>query len=862
MVVWVFTEDQFPRIVSLLSLSLASKPGDIMIIFPRPDCSLISILHLYLALGCQDAKYKTDFILPGDYIIGGLFSNHKADVSIVSTPQIDICDSTNFNSHGYHLFQAMRFGIEEINNSSTLLPNVTLGYDLFDTCSDSANLYGTLKILYQCMKPFIKMQNNYTDYKMKAIALVGPASSSFAFVTAGILGKFLVPQISYSASNELLSRKQIYPSFLRTIPSDKLQVEVILNLLQKFNWTWIAIVGSDDVYGTQGLQDLYTLATSNGICVAYQGLIPYSTDRKDVKKMLTDIVKTKVSVTVVFSAYFNARIFFEEVVNANITGFVWIGSESWSVDSQIAGIPNIKTIGSIMGVSVGQIYFSKLLDFEIAYVNSIKAQSTSSYGCNQVCQDCQSYTLQNMSIPSQFAMSASFSVYSAVYAIAHGLHGLLNCKSGRCSNDTFYPWQLLEQVKKVNFTLYNQSIYFDSNGDPATGYDIVMWNWIGDTATFKVIGSYSKIMGQLQLNNGLKWHTKDNSIPESICSKECGKGERRVLTGSHTCCFDCIYCPKMSFLNSSDLYTCQLCGPNQWSPVRSEICYNRTLEYLPWTDPLSLVLLFIATLFLLLIMATAVIFIKNLNTPVVKSAGGKMCLGMLLSLACSCCTLYCYFGKPGLVTCMARQPVFAVSFTVCFSCIVVHSFQIVCIFKMATHMPKIYDIWVKKNGSDVFIGVTCAGQVLISVVWIVVKPPQPIEDYSTFSDQIILKCSETASIGSIAEITYIGFLSMLCFVFCYMGKDLPDNYNEAKCISFTFMAYFFSWIAFFTTYIIYQGKYIAAVNVSAVLVSIMGILVGYFTPKCYIILVRPELNTTEHFQTAIQNYTKKQSAQE
>ncbi|XP_075136074.1 taste receptor type 1 member 1 [Leptodactylus fuscus] len=754
----------------------------------------------------------------------------------------------------------MRFAIEEINNSSFLLPNITLGYKLYDTCSDSANIYGTLKVLSQCAAPYIKIKNNLTDYDMKVIALVGPASSSFAFVTASILGKFLVPQISYSASNELLSHKQIYPSFLRTIPSDKLQVEVILNLLQRFQWTWIAIVGSDDDYGRQGLQDLYTLATNNGICVAYQGLIPYSTDRTDVKKMIVNIVQARVRLTVVFSAYFNARIFFEEVVNANVTDFVWIGSESWSMDSQIAGLPNIKSIGSILGVSVAQIYFPKLVDFETDYVRSLKATFSSYYGCNQKCEECHSFSLQNMSLPSQFAMSAAFNVYSAVYAIAHGLHELLDCKSERCRNETIYPWQLLEYVKKVNFTLYNQTINFDSNGDPATGYDIVMWTWNGDIPSFNVIGSYSKVAEKLQLNEGLKWHTKDNSVPESICSKECANGERRVQTGSHSCCFDCIPCPKMTFVNQSDLYTCQPCGSKQWSPMKSEICYNRTLEYLPWTDPLSIVLLSVVTLLLILIAAITIIFILNLNTPVVKSAGGKMCLLMLWSLGCSCCTLYCYFDRPGPVTCMVRQPIFSISFTICFSCIVVHAFQIVCIFKMATHMPKVYDMWVKRNGSDIFIVVSSAGQVLICVIWMVVKWPSPIEDYTTFPEQIILKCSETASVGFVAQIAYIGLLSMLCFAFCYMGKDLPDNYNEAKCISFSLLVYFFSWIAFLTTYIIYQGKYIAAVNVAAVLVSVMGILIGYFTPKCYVILFRPELNTTEHFQTAIQNYTKKQSA--
>ncbi|KAM4652125.1 taste receptor type 1 member 1-like [Discoglossus pictus] len=405
----------------------------------------------------------------------------------------------------------MRFSIEEINNSSTLLPNITLGYELFDTCSDSADLYGTLKILSLCSEPYLKMQNNFTSYKTKAIALVGPSSSNFAFMTAGILGKFLVPQISYSATNELLSLKQIYPSFFRTIPSDKLQVEVMLHLLKKFNWTWIAIVGSDDAYGRNGLKSLNTLLVNNGICVAYQGIIPYNTNLTEIRQMVGNIMQTKVKVTVVFSTYVLAKAFFEEVVEANVTEMVWVGSESWSVDSKTAAIPNIKIIGSVLGVSVGKMNLPRLLDFEIDYVRSLRVDPTRRYGCNQFCQDCQSFTLQNQPTPSQYDISASFNVYSAVYTIAHGLHELLNCNLGQCSKDTFYPWQLLEQVKKVNFTLYNQSIYFDNNGDPATGYDLIMWSWNGSTPTFKVIGSFIQNPRRLEIANVLKWHTKNNT---------------------------------------------------------------------------------------------------------------------------------------------------------------------------------------------------------------------------------------------------------------------------------------------------------------------------------------------------------------
>lgn len=141
-----------------------------------------------------------------------------------------------------------------------------------------------------------------------------------------------------------------------------------------------------------------------------------------------------------------------------------------------------------------------------------------------------------------------------------------------------------------------------------------------------------------------------------------------------------------------------------------------------------------------------------------------MCLGRLLSLAVSCFTLYCYFGKPEVVTCILKQHVFALSFTVCFSCTMVHA---LCIFKMASLMPRMYTIWLKKNGSDVFIAVSCIIQVLISIGWIVVKPTRPVEDYSTFSDWIILKCSETVSVGSIAQTTSIGFLCMMFHLLLY-----------------------------------------------------------------------------------------------
>lgn len=52
--------------------------------------------------------------------------------------------------------------------------------------------------------------------------------------------------------------------------------------------------------------------------------------------------------------------------------------------------------------------------------------------------------------------------------------------------------QLLTEIRKVNFTINNTHIYFDDNGDPRLGYDIVHWSTAGSTEGVQIerIGEY------------------------------------------------------------------------------------------------------------------------------------------------------------------------------------------------------------------------------------------------------------------------------------------------------------------------------------------------------------------------------------
>jgi len=106
---------------------------------------------------------------------------------------------------------------------------------------------------------------------------------------------------------------------MRTVPDDQVQALAIMHLLQRFNWNWVALVGSDDEYGRQGLQELSSLTENTTICIAYKGRIPVYTDPyPEIEIILNNINITDVGVVVVFSLATHAQVFFEEVSRAHV----------------------------------------------------------------------------------------------------------------------------------------------------------------------------------------------------------------------------------------------------------------------------------------------------------------------------------------------------------------------------------------------------------------------------------------------------------------------------------------------------------------------------------------------------------------
>ncbi|KAF5892172.1 extracellular calcium-sensing receptor-like, partial [Clarias magur] len=87
--------------------------------------------------------------------------------------------------------QSLIFAVEEINNSSSLLPGVSLGYKIYDTCSSSGM---GVKIAMTLINGNEKLVTNQVCTKPAQVqAIIGEAYSSVSTAIAKSIGPFNMP---------------------------------------------------------------------------------------------------------------------------------------------------------------------------------------------------------------------------------------------------------------------------------------------------------------------------------------------------------------------------------------------------------------------------------------------------------------------------------------------------------------------------------------------------------------------------------------------------------------------------------------------------------------------------------------------
>lgn len=143
------------------------------------------------------------------------------------------------------------------------------------------------------------------------------------------------------------------------------------------------------------------------------------------------------------------------------------------------------------------------------------------------------------------------------------------------------------------------------------------------------------------------------NLPESYCSKPCEHGQAKLSRAGDQCCWICKTCAPYEYLPTE--FECQDCGIGRWPNPDKKSCKDLQKKHLRWDSVYSIISLSVASLGLAITLFVTIIFVKYIDTPVVKASGRELSFILLAGIACCHLSTPVLLAKPTAFVCGSQR---------------------------------------------------------------------------------------------------------------------------------------------------------------------------------------------------------------
>uniref|UniRef100_A0A8B9RLF8 Glutamate receptor, metabotropic 4 n=1 Tax=Astyanax mexicanus TaxID=7994 RepID=A0A8B9RLF8_ASTMX len=849
--------------------------------FPCGVCFLLVFLFFFLSTLAAKPKgpsqvYLNSIRIDGDITLGGLFPVHARGHGGKPCGELK-------KEKGVQRLEAMLFALDRINNDHELLPNITLGARILDTCSRDTHALEQSLTFVQAL-----IEKDGMDVKCpgegkptitkpeRVVGVIGASSNSVSIMVANILRLFKIPQVSYASTAPELSDNTRYDFFSRVVPPDTYQAQAMVDVVRFMGWNYVSTVASEGNYGESGVDAFIQRAFEEGnVCISQTVKIPREAKEGEFDKIIRNLGENpNARVVISFANEDDIRQLLQAAKKANQTGhFIWVGSDSWGskispvrhqeemAEGAITILPKRQSIRGFDNYFIGRtlennrrnVWFAEFWEnnFNCKLNRYAPKKGSGLKKCTNQ---------ERIGKDSGYEQESKVVfVINAVYAMAHALHNMHRAlcpnQVGICPKmEPVNGTLLLQYIRKVNITVTSGNpVQFNENGDAPGRYDIFQYQLnqtANQTAEYKIIGSWTD---KLNLNMSVvQWPGGVRQVPSSTCSQPCKPGWRKKVVKGIPCCWHCERCDGYQY--QADQFTCKMCRFDMRPNKNHTACQPIPIIQLEWSSPWVVISVLIAVLGIMATMFVMVTFMRYNDTPIVKASGRELSYVLLTGIFLCYATTFLMIATPSVTLCSFRRIFLGLGMSISYAALLTKTNRIYRIFeqgKMSVSAPR----FISPASQLVITFILISVQLLGVCIWFIMDPPQAFIDYEDqrmANPQLargVLKC-DISDLSLICLLGYSMLLMVTCTVYAIKTRRVPETFNEAKPIGFTMYTTCIIWLAFipifFGTSQSLDKMYIQTTTLTLSVSLSASVSLGLlYMPKVYVVLLHPEQNVAK-----------------